>query len=489
MSAPAAEWIAAALFGISKRTPDDGHSEGALGQPAAMFVECGGLACVSLVWRLWKGLCVKDKRKREESPETAGAASLFDPAIQFLDSGTDNDYAEAVGVRHRVDSRAQKIFVMGIVLAVIYVLALILPDGIVSRYINYGSYSIAAFIDGVSTNISEMLLELSGTDVPWARFSSNMIKFVVVAISGAGLALCGAVYQGSFRNALVSPSTLGVMSGGSLGLALWIALCVSDEGNVIIPFVGEVAEGAFASDYGEAAAWWSSYSMVLFSFVGCLLVVAIVLGVMRFSRNRTISPILMIITGQIVAGVAGAVVSSIRYYYVALDPFCAKADMFTSLMVSSFWRHYTWVDIVSLLVPICVVFAVVMHLRQKMMALAFDEAERRSMGIESRRTQVIVVGLCTLLTAIIISFCGVVGFVGFLVPHLARRLVGPNFRYLLPASLVLGAVFVLGSYELLIFLLGTDFDTMVGMFVSIGGAAVFLVSALRGKGVSNGQFR
>jgi len=111
------------------------------------------------------------------------------------------------------------------------------------------------------------------------------------------------------------------------------------------------------------------------------------------------------------------------------------------------------------------------------------------MGVDVRRMRVVVVGLCTLLTAILISFCGQVGFVGFLVPHLARRLVGPDFGYLLPASTVLGGVFVLGAYILLLMTLGSSYDTMVGMFISIGGAAVFLVTALRGKGGARGEFK
>jgi len=128
-------------------------------------------------------------------------------------------------------------------------------------------------------------------------------------------------------------------------------------------------------------------------------------------------------------------------------------------------------------------------LRQKMMMLAFEEGEARSMGVNVKRVQYAVVGLCTLLTAIIISFCGMVGFVGFLVPHLTRRLVGPNFKYLLPAATVMGAIFVLSAYLLVSMTVGPDYETMTGMFISIGGAVVFLVTALRKGGVSDGGFR
>ena len=83
----------------------------------------------------------------------------------------------------------------------------------------------------------------------------------------------------------------------------------------------------------------------------------------------------------------------------------------------------------------------------------------------------------------------VMGFVGFFVPHLARRFVGPNFKYLLPASMAMGGVFVLTAYMLVSATLGPDYERMVGMFISIGGSAVFLVQALRGVGGGGGMGR
>ena len=136
---------------------------------------------------------------------------------------------------------------------------------------------------------------------------------------------------------------------------------------------------------------------------------------------------------------------------------------------------------------ICVV--VVLLFRQRMMVLSLGNEEARSLGVDSKRTQIIVVAVSTLLTAIIISFCGRIGFVGFLIPHLARRMVGPNFKYLLPAAMALGALFVIIAYLIVSCTLGPDYETMVGMFISIGGSAIFLVQALRGAGGGGGLGR
>ncbi len=417
---------------------------------------------------------------KKDGPEYSGAASLFDPAIQFIDSGTDNEFAQDVSVRHKLDPRAKKIFATGVALVVIYCLTLLLPHGMIPQQLFYHNYSLASFIDDVSSNVNDLILELSGVDVPWADFSSEMIKYLIIAISGAGLALCGAVYQGAFRNALVSPSTLGVMTGAGCGLTIWVGIFLTENGDIIVPFV--------ENPTGDLPNLWYTYSSIFFSFLGCFIVVGSVLLMMKFARAKASSAIFLIITGQIVSSVFGAISSAVSYYFIADSPFSAKAEFMKYLMTASFWRSYSWVDVVTLVVPIVVVFAVVMHLRQKMMVLAFDEAERRTMGVDSRRTQIIVVGLCTLLTAIIVSFCGVVGFVGFLVPHLARRLVGPNFRYLIPAAAVLGATFVLGCYMVLLTLMGQDYADIVGLFISIAGGVVFLITALRGGGVKNGKF-
>jgi iron complex transport system permease protein len=198
---------------------------------------------------------------------------------------------------------------------------------------------------------------------------------------------------------------------------------------------------------------------------------------------------MMIVTGQVVGAVAGVFTTLVTYYYATTDPYGDAAQFLQEVAVATFIRDFTWIDLVAIGVPLLATFLVVMRLRQKMMLLALDKTEQRTMGVNTRRMNVAVVMLCTLLTAIIISFCGTVGFVGFLVPHLARRLVGPNFKYLLPASTVLGAVFVLGAYALLEATLGVDYAQMVGMFISIGGAAVFLVTALRGKGAGFGAFK
>lgn len=405
-----------------------------------------------------------------------------------LDDGEGNVYAKSVDEGHRIDPRAQVVFVLCIALVVLYFFGLVVPKNLFNPNLHQSGYaagySFSWFFDDLASNVNGLVSVLLGHDDAPVAFSSSMIRYLIIAMTGAGLALCGAVYQGSFRNALVSPSTLGVMSGATGGMMLWAVFFVDDDGTNV-PWLSTYA--GQKDDF--VAQLVANYSLSVISFAGCLLVVAAVLAVMRISKSGTTSPIFMIVTGQIVGGVVGALSNSIRYFYVYSNPYGAKAELLTELQIASFYRNYTWIDLVLVGVPIIVTFVVIMKLRRRMQVLSLGEGESRALGVDAKRMQVLVVGLCTLFTAILISFCGMVGFVGFLVPHLARRLVGPNFSYLLPAATVLGGVFVLGAYVLLLMTLGSSYETMTGMFISIGGATVFLVTALRGKGGSRGEFR
>lgn len=405
--------------------------------------------------------------------------------IEITYDAEGNVYAEALDKGHRIDPRAQVVFVLCVLLVVVYFLGLIIPKDLLNAaYHNSGyngGYTLSWFVADLQDNVTDLLAVLTGNAVTSAVFTNTMIRYVVVALAGAGLALCGAVYQGTFRNALVTPSTLGVMSGATLGMMVWVVSAVTDDGENAAWLVS--AESGFEASGNTAAGYLiGSYSLAICSFVGCLLVVGIVLLTMRVANAGRLSGIMMIITGQVIGGIMGAVTNTVRYYYVATNPTGLKAQLLTDLTIASFYRTFSIADVVAVSIPLVVTFAVIMVLRQRMVLLAFSEEESRSMGIDAKRLQAVVIILCTLLTAIIVSFCGRVGFVGFLVPHLARRLVGPGFKHLLPACAVLGAVFVLGAYALLAITLGPAYETMVGMFISIAGAAVFLVTALRGKG-------
>ncbi len=411
--------------------------------------------------------------------------------ISFSQQEGDNAYAELRDAGHKVDKRAQKIFIMVVVLLVVFAIGLIIPKNMLNSALHNtgyaGGYTFSWFIDSLAENVNGLVAFFTGNDTGPVRFSNTVFRYVVICLAGAGLALCGAVYQGAFRNPLVSPSTLGVMSGASLGMVLWVVFFIPDEGASGISWVESLVSSssttAATTDTGDLL---STYGLSLISFASCMVVVVLVLATMRALGHFTSSNLMVIIVGQVVGGVCGAVVNTVRYYYIALDPYSTKSQLLTQLQIASFYRNYGWLDVVALVVSIAAVAGVVMVWRRRMMLLSLGEEEARSLGVQTRRLQIVVVAACTLLTAIIVSFAGTIGFVGFLIPHLTRRLVGADFGYLLPAAMVLGAIFVLAAYILVAALLGPDYETMSGMYISIGGAVVFLVTALRNRGKGGG---
>ncbi|MGN0077427.1 MAG: FecCD family ABC transporter permease [Coriobacteriales bacterium] len=434
----------------------------------------------------------KPKRRRNASAgrraNDAGTPVRDSAGSITLEDQEDNVYRLARDAGHKVDPRLQVVFVLCALLAALYFFGLIVPKDLLNSAVHNsgmsGGYSFAWFVEDLQDNIAGLVGVLTGHDDGPVSFGSTMIRYAIIAMTGAGLALCGAVYQGAFKNALVSPSTLGVHSGATLGLMIWVVFFVADDGSNV----------TWLSGYNGSGTGWdylvSTYSLSAISFAGCLLVVGSVLLVMRLAgRGRSNSAIMMIICGQVIGSVLGAVSNSVRYWYVAGDPYSAKASLLTDLQIASFYRSYELIDIAAIGIPLIAAFAAVMVLRRRMSLMSMGAEEARTLGVDAAKMNYVVVGLCTLLTAILISFCGSVGFVGFLVPHMARRLVGPDFGYLLPAAAVLGSVFVLGAFVLMSMTLGPAYETMVGMFISIFGAAVFLATALRGEGGARGEFR
>lgn len=415
----------------------------------------------------------------------------LEPTSVNIDLGNDevNVFRDSVDAGHRVEGRTQKVFILSIILLVLYLVAIVFPKELFSPGMNgiwRGSDRtfLTVFVSELSDNLEAILAWVTGGGVAGKEYAPTMMRYIIVPLAGMGLAVSGAVYQGVFRNALVAPSTLGVMAGGQFGMVLWVLIVVSTGSSLMYGLSFDEAQGGSLVDYLN-----TSLGLSLTSFLGCFAVVAIVLLTLKAAGSQKTSGIMMIITGQVVAGVFGVFTTLVRYYFVTLDSYGEVAEFLQEVAVASFYRSYTWIEVICVALPLIITFLVVRALSSKMMVLSLDETEQRSLGVNTRLMQIGVVGLCTLLTAVIISFCGTIGFVGFLVPHLARRLVGPNFKYLLPASMVMGGIFVLGAYFLLDVTLGGDYAQLVGIFISIFGAVVFLVTALRGKGVQYGAFK
>lgn len=226
---------------------------------------------------------------------------------------------------------------------------------------------------------------------------------VLAAIAvGAALAVAGAAFQGLFRNPLVSPDILGASAGAALGAVLGIYFSI----------------GVFG--------------IQMAAFAGGLLAVALVYGVGSTVRNS--DPVLVLLLAGIVIGsLLGAGIGMVK---VLADPYNQLPAMTFWLLGSLSATHVD--DLPALIAPVAVGTVVLLLLRWRMDVMSLPEEEARSLGARTTVLRLVIVAAATLVTAASVAAAGIVGWVGLVVPHLARFLVGPSFVRLLPTSAVLG---------------------------------------------------
>jgi iron complex transport system permease protein len=224
---------------------------------------------------------------------------------------------------------------------------------------------------------------------------------------GAALAAAGTAYQGLFRNPLVSPDILGVSTGAALGAVLGIFL----SQNILMT--------------------------QLFAFAGGLAAVGLVYGV--GSRLRGHDPLLaLVLTGVVIGTLLGSAIALIKYL----------ADPYNQLPAITFWLLGSLAAIapkdLAVAAPLALLgLAPMLLLRWRMNLLALPDDEARALGVDTPRLRTLVVTCATLMTASVVAISGIIGWVGLLIPHAARLLVGPDFGRLLPLAMLMGAGFML----------------------------------------------
>ncbi len=274
--------------------------------------------------------------------------------------------------------------------------ALTLVAFAVGRYPISFSELIALVTGGVvPANVETVVLQVRGPRV------------LAALLVGASLAAAGTAYQGMFRNPLVSPDILGVSSGAALGAVLAILASLGIVGTQILAFAGGLAA------------------------VGLVYAVG--------SRLRGHDPLLaLVLTGVVIGTLLGSAIALMKYL----------ADPYNQLPAITFWLLGSLASISpkDLLVaaPLALAGLVPMLLlRWRMNLLSLPDDEARALGVEVARLRTLVVACATLMTASVVAISGIIGWVGLLIPHAARLLVGPDIGRLLPLAMLMGAGFML----------------------------------------------
>ena len=275
------------------------------------------------------------------------------------------------------------------------------------------------------------------------RIRLPRIAFAVLV--GAALSASGAVYQGLFKNPLVSPDILGVSSGAAVGASIAIILSLP------VLYVSLTAFG-----FGLAA------------------VFAVVFLSQLIARGK-LNVIIMVLSGVVISSLFGALSSLLKFLADSEN----KLPEITFWLMGSLARTGGYQNVLYMLGVTALCSVPLFLLRFRLNILAFGEEEAKAMGVNVKFYSFIIICASTLLTASSVAFCGIIGWVGLIVPHIARSIVGANFNALLPASMLIGALFLLVVDTIARCAMASEIP--LGIITSLIGAPVFIYLLYQSK--------
>lgn len=297
----------------------------------------------------------------------------------------------------------------------------------------------------LNDTVTAMWNTLWGMEVP-AGISKNIIlnvrlpRVINVALVGAALSLCGAAMQGLLRNPLADGSTLGVSSGASLGAVIALAFGVTIPG----------------STYGG-----TMLMAMGFAFLSLVLILSL-----AYVLDRSLSTNSIILIGVIFSMFASSVINLI----VTFAEDHIKSITFWT-MGSLSGTNFSHSRILALALLVC--GGVILRYARELNAFAIGEDNARHIGVNVKRVKLIILITVSVLIGVCVSISGTIGFVGLVMPHMARMITGPNHKRLLPASMFSGAIFLLLA-DLVARTLLRPIELSIGVVTSLVGAVAFI---------------
>jgi len=322
-------------------------------------------------------------------------------------------------------------------------------------------YSIS--VGAVTIPLYKVLQTLSGQEVvtKWDENVRNIIwnirlpQALAAIVAGAGLSVAGVVMQSILRNPLGSPFTLGISNAGAFGAAV----------SVIV-----LGTGKMQSTVADAVIINNPYLTTMVAFFFCLLATGIILLI---SRIRGTSPEVMVLAGVALSSLFTAGTMFLQYF----------ADD-TQLAAVVFWTfgdvgraNWLELEIMTGVVLLAVIFFIAN--RWNYNAIDAGDETAKSLGVNVEKIRLIGMVIAALVSAVIVAFLGVIGFVGLICPHMVRRLIGDDQRYLIPGSTLLGGILLLVS-DTAARLIVAPYVLPVSVLTAFMGAPTFIYLLLRG---------
>ena len=323
----------------------------------------------------------------------------------------------------------------------IYLLLIALPIFLFFVSFMLGRYPVAP-LDVVKTILSPIFPQLAvSPEINSIVFTIRLPRIIAALLVGAALSVAGASFQGIFKNPLVSPDLLGVSMGAGFGAAIAI---LANAGNALIQ---------------------------LSAFIFGIISVSITYGISKAYKAGGI--LLLVLSGTAVSAFFNALISGAKFM---ADPYDKLPQITYWLMGSLSAVNFNKLSMI--IIPLLIGVTVIMILRWHLNVLSMGDEEAQSLGLDPGKLRLIVIVACTLVTSAAVSISGIIGWIGLVVPHMTRIIVGPDHKVLLPASLSIGA-----SFLLLIDNISRTFISIeipIGILTAVIGVPIFLYLLRRG---------
>lgn len=370
---------------------------------------------------------------------------MFDKLLfflhNFIDMNRKNEKTLSVSEQYNV-AKAKKIAIILILLALVFLF-----------------FVVSVFVGSGTLSFKEVFLAIFNKGSETARLIVRRIRFprvIAALIAGGGLAVSGLVMQTVLKNPLASPTTLGVSNAAVFGA------------NFAIIVVGA---GAFHSTHGSWLSISNPYLVSTFSFLSAIIAAG---SILLLARLKNLNASAIVLAGVAVSAIFQAGTTLIQYF--ASDSQVASAVYWT---FGDLGRASYKTDLIMFIV-VAVSTLFFFLKRWDFSAMSGGIAYAKTLGVNTRFMTIMSLLLASLITSVTVSFLGIIGFVGLTAPQFMKRIVGDDYRFLLPSSFLAGALLLLISDILgRLPIFGTSVP--VGVVTSLIGGPVFLAILLRRK--------
>ena len=426
------------------------------------------------------------KQKKSKFQRDIDERELSSQIKLHIDQESRNLFQSDVRRRKAMTRGGRRVFILAIIAFVLLLWAM--------TFGNTASVSGYSFIGSSAVNQSSLLDTLANYRVVLESFplmsdQTRMIVmgYVVLLLIGMAMACSGAVYQGVFQNPMASPTTLGVTAGGLAGGIIYILFFYNTS---FLEEYGTLTSGGglvWAATTDELVEIYDEmsildqYGLSIFTVLGCFAGVALIVGLSMITGKGKINTVSLMLTGSIFATVINQIAQVVQYailYNVGEDSADVRLSALSALQgsTSSVTNYVTFGTFLFVAIPVVSCLIICFAMTGKLNILVFGEDEARVMGLPVQLFRVILIICCTTMTATVMAFAGQVAMLGFLMPHLARFLVGPDFKYLVPASALLGGIGCLFAACICTTMLNWgNFNNIIGIFCTVASVVFILL--------------